>query len=41
MTDALNRFPVIFDKGNIFRDFRPRGYKTFFMLNSAEHEMPC
>ena len=21
------------------RDTRPRGYKTFFMLNSAEHEI--
>ena len=24
---------------SIFKAFRPRAYKTFFMLNSAEHEI--
>ena len=29
----------ILTKYNITNEIRPRGYKTFFMLNSAEHEL--
>ena len=32
-------FPVSFTELNKFCDFWARGYKTCFMLNSAEHEI--
>ena len=40
----LNYFPenaitFILTMYNINNEIRPRGYKTFFMLNSAEHEL--
>ena len=35
---ALPRTTIAFKKGE-FQEFRPRGYKTFFILNSTENEI--
>ena len=36
-TPVLGKFPL--SQSNSPKENRPRGYKTFFMLNSVEHEV--